>query len=183
MKRMRIWLCVALWWSAAAAAQTSADFPAQSNVDDLVLIKNGEGDRLYGLLRIKVYRAALYLPRRNASDTAILKMGSPRVIRMRYFHGAARDDARRAWRVYLEKNCTSPCVWPAPGTEGFLALVGMIEAGDQETYVFRHDGVEISRNGKSLGRIEAPDFSRLLLSTWIGATPTTAALKRDLLGR
>ena len=64
-----------------------------------------------------------------------------------------------------------------------IADFGMIEAGDQETYVFRHDGVEISRNGKSLGRIEAPDFSRLLLSTWIGATPTTAALKRDLLGR
>lgn len=152
-------------------------------IDDIVLIKNGEGDRLYGLLRLKVYRAALYLPHRSASDTSVLSMDAPRAIRMRYFHGASADDARRAWRLYLEKNCISPCRWPAPGVDAFLALVGTVDAGDEERYIFRRDNVEILRNGDRVGRIDARGFSRLLLSTWIGKTPTTAALKQDLLGQ
>jgi hypothetical protein len=175
-------LYLGLLVSLGANARETAEFPADMQIDGMTLVKNGEGERLYGLLGIKVYRAALYLPRRSRSDRIALDIDAPRIVRMRYIHGASADDAHRAWRAYLEKNCTPPCTWPAPGVNAFLALISAVDAGDQEQYVFRRENVEVSRNGRAIGRVEAPGFSRLLLSTWIGMAPTTSALKRALLG-
>ncbi|MGH8126855.1 MAG: chalcone isomerase family protein [Gammaproteobacteria bacterium] len=164
----------------ALAAQSA--FPAKAEANGTTLVLNGQGPRLYGFFRVTVYRAALYLPKRNTTAKQILNVDAPRMIRMHYLHDVSADDVRKAWRAYLHKNCTGHCHWPAPGVDAFLALVGAVHAGDNQTYVFVPGRVDFSVNGVKIGHVQAAGFPALLLSTWIGAVPTTQQLKQDLLG-
>ncbi len=176
--------CLALLLISVASTVGAVDrfFPSQWTIDGVALVKNGEGTRRYGVFDIEVYRAALYLPATSADANAVLSSRGLRVLRMQYIRAVSASDARKAWTIYLQKNCIRPCVWPAPGADMFLKLVGDVRAGDTETYVFRADRVDVLRNALARGQVSAEGFPRLLLSTWIGDVPTTEQLKHALLG-
>jgi Chalcone isomerase-like len=146
------------------------------------LILNGAGIREYGFLRIPVYAAALYLPTRQQSESAILKATTPRVVHMKMLRDATRDDSAKAWDVYLTANCKSPCTMNSEARQKFLKLIPDTRAGDTQTFVFREGGLEIFRNGKSLDVVADTAFTNVVLASWIGDVPTTENLKRRLLG-
>ncbi len=150
------------------------DFPAQVRAGDRLLVLNGVGVRTYSLLGIEVYRAALYVELPSADAAAIL--GSPGIkeIRVRYLRDGDRSLAIRGWERSFDDACG--CAMPA----AFRARIADIRAGDEERYVFLPDRAEIAMNGGPPTMI--PGISRLLLSTFIGDRPPTAALKRALLG-
>jgi Chalcone isomerase-like len=147
-----------------------------------VLVLNGAGIREYSFLRIPVYAAALYLPARQQNESAILKASTPRVVHMKMLRDATRDDSAKAWDVYLNANCKSPCVMNNESRQKFLKLIPDTRAGDTQTFVFREGELEISRNGKSLGTIADAAFTIVVLASWIGGVPTTENLKKRLLG-
>jgi Chalcone isomerase-like len=151
-------------------------------INEQTLVLNGAGVREYSLLRIPVYAAALYLPARQQNESAILKATTLRVVHMKMLRDASRDDSAKAWDVYLAANCKSPCVMNNESRQIFLKLIPDTQAGDTQTFVFRESGLEISRNGKSLGTITDVVFTIVVLASWIGEVPTTESLKKRLLG-
>jgi hypothetical protein len=157
-------------------------FPDSKQLVDTTLRLNGAGVREYSFLRIKVYAAALYLPVVTNDAQAILDLRGPRLLQMHFLRGASQEDTRKAWLVYLKKNCTANCVWPASAVAKFLAVIPETRRESTQTYVFEFDHVDIFDNQTLLIRLVDPVFPRLLLSTWIGAEPSTEALKRALLG-
>jgi hypothetical protein len=157
--------------------------PDQWTVDGATLVLNGAGPREYGFLKIKVYVAALYVVQRNSSSEGVLDAKTPKVLYTRFLRDVGLKDTLDAWDYYFAQNCTGSCTLPKEQIEAFKALVPVTVAGETQTYLFRADGVELLRNDKSLGVIQGAEFARLLLSTWIGAEPTTPALKKALLGK
>jgi len=169
--------------SLASAVQVGKEtLPDQWTLDSQTLTLNGAGAREYGFLKIHVYVAALYLAKAEHATDAILKSATPKVLHMRFLRDVSRADTVSAWEHYFAENCLAPCVLPREEIKAFNAIVPQSDTGDTQTYLFRPDSVELLRNGNSLGVVRGADFARLLLSTWIGAAPTTPALKQALLG-
>lgn len=158
------------------------ELPETWTLNEQTLILNGAGIREYSFLRIPVYAAALYLPTRQKNESAILKATTPRVVHMKMLRDATREDSAKAWDVYLNANCKSPCVMSNESRQKFLKLVPDTRAGDTQTFVFRGGELEISRNGQSLGTIVDGAFTIVVLASWIGEVPTTENLKKRLLG-
>ncbi|AFU99457.1 TonB family protein [Simiduia agarivorans] len=64
------------------------------------------------------------------------------------------------------------------------AVAVELEPGD--AIVYRFDGqktVTLSLNGIELASYDAPDFFRMLLSTWMGDVPISSRFKREILGQ
>jgi hypothetical protein len=158
------------------------ELPDTWKIGEQTLVLNGAGIREYSFLRIPVYAGALYLPAREQNESVILKASTPRVVHMKMLRDATREDSAKAWDVYLIANCKSPCAMNNEFRQKFLKLIPDTRAGDTQTFVFREGGLEISRNGKSLGTIADTAFTNVVLASWIGEVPTTESLKKRLLG-
>lgn len=159
-----------------------AKLPDSWTLEGQPLALNGAGLREYGTFRVNVYAAALYLAQPQKSLEAILKTDTPRVIHLKIFRGASREDSIKAWGHYFEANCKAPCVVDKTALDAFNALIPPSKAGDTQTYIFRSGQLELLNNNTKLGIVKNAEFANLVLSTWLGAVPTTEGLKRALLG-
>ncbi len=162
-------------------SETSRIVNTEKNVSiDLQL--NGVGTRSYGLLRTKIYVAALYLESPSSVDIDILRSEKSKQIKMQYLRSIDQDDMREAWVYYFEENCPErDCSAHQQSIDQFMNSVIDAKPDDEYDYRFFSDSVEILINDESLARINNAAFSRLLLSTWIGDKPPTKRLKRNLL--
>ena len=71
-------------------------------------------------------------------------------------------------------------------SEQFAALmkcIGKVKEGDTVALDFSVDGVAVSLNGESRGKVAGAAFARALLKVWLGDKPADAALKKALLGQ
>jgi Chalcone isomerase-like len=177
-----IFLCVSVMSTAHAARVAGHDLPDTWKLGEQTLVLNGAGVREYSFLKIHVYVAALYLAEREANQDAILQSIKPRVLHMKMLRDVSREDSGKAWRHYLNENCKAPCVLDPSALKTFEALVPETKTNDTQTYVFANTKLEIFRNGMKLGEVPNASFANTVLSTWIGAVPTTESLKRALLG-
>lgn len=180
-------LLAALALPAQAVQVGEATLPDQWPLTSLdgspqTLLLNGAGLREYGPLGIDVYAAALYLTVRESDPQKLLASSTPKVLHMHFFRDGSVEDTRKAWGVYFTKNCTAPCLLPQATIAQFNALLPPTVKGETQTLSFDTQGLALARNGKTLGRIDDADFARLVLATYIGAQPTTQALKKALLG-
>lgn len=182
MKAMAIALAALTASPVASAIEVGGvTLPDSWSAGSQALVLNGAGVREYGWLKIDVYAAALYLPQRSGDAEDVLASPGPKVLSLQLLHGASAKDTVEAWAPYFAGNCAAPCTLPRAQLDAFNALVPSTQKGDVVTYLFERDTVTLSLNGKVLGRVEGGGFARLLLSSWIGAMPTTPELKAALL--
>jgi hypothetical protein len=64
----------------------------------------------------------------------------------------------------------------------FRAWLRPVEPGDVEHQAFGRDGVRLQGPGRTDRAVPDPDFTRLLLSVWIGDAAPNPAMRRGLLG-
>ncbi|MEQ1515502.1 MAG: chalcone isomerase family protein [Usitatibacteraceae bacterium] len=176
-------ICVAADTAASTKVKVGpAEVPNSWLLGTTTLMLNGAGIREYGVFRIAVYAAALYLPARETRAGIILQSISPRVVHMRMLRDVSQEDSARGWDHYLSANCVMPCQLAPNLRRQFLAIVPATATGDTQTFVFRDGSVEIFRNGARMGAVDDRTMATTVLAGWIGAVPTTEALKRALLG-
>ena len=167
---------------AAAAELDGVAMPDALQAAGTPLHLNGLGMRTFSLFRIHIYVAGLYLQRPSSDAEAILRSDTVKLLDIRFVHDVTADRARDAWISGFRDNCRSPCHLAGQDVDHFLAAVPDFRRGDQSTLLFSGHAVEISVNGRVLGTISDPQFSRAILATFIGAYPPTEPLKRGLLG-
>ncbi len=159
------------------------DFPDRVTVKGKTLTLNGAGLRTATFLAVKVYAAALYLVAPATQSAAVLDGPFPRELRMKFLREISASDMTKAWNHSFKENCEKEdCEKLKPPMEKLIGWMADVKEGDEMVYRFFPEGVEYVVNGSSKGTIEAPGFSRLLLSTWIGKEPPTEHLKEKLLG-
>ena len=167
---------------AAAAELDGVVMPDKQDIAGHHLVLNGLGLRTYSILRVHIYVAGLYLERRSTDPNAILGSSQPKMLRFVFLRDVGAEDARKSWREGLERNCSKPCRLPADSINRFLAAIPSVQSGDTNILLFTARGVEFFINGQSAGRIENPDFKQVILSTFIGQSPTSEEMKAGLLG-
>jgi hypothetical protein len=105
-----------------------------------------------------------------------------KLLRFVFLRDVDAEDARKSWREAFDINCPVPCSLPPDSIDRFLAGVISVKAGDTCKFLFNVRALDISINGRLIGRIADPNFMRIILATFIGPRPTSAELKSGLLG-
>lgn len=160
------------------------EFPSTWQVGQETLVLNGAGRRVFSFLKVQIYSAALYLPSRESDSAAILASDSTKVMAVRMLRGGGVKPIRDGWEESFKANCIAPCLYPAAEVQRFLDAVPAAVEGADKIFVFHRGGrVEISHRGRPWMEFRNPEFSRLLLATWLGPSPPTPELKVALLGK
>ncbi len=173
-------LCAIFSVSLTAAEIQGAKFPDSVSEQGKNLVLNGLGVRTYW--SFNVYAAALYQESKNQNPSAILDSKAVRVLRMFYFRDVGQGDALKVWKKSFQAYCPDPCEKFKQSMDQFYAQISSIEKGQEATYVFSEDTVEI-RSKTGTTKIMQPEFPKIVLSTWIGQSPPTEKLKQGLLGK
>ena len=179
-------LALFLLLTAVPAANTAeidgVAFPASRQVAGRTLILNGTALRTYSPLRVHIYVAALYLEQRSANAEQVLNSDQIKLVQFVFSRDIDAVDAQKSWQNGLDRNCQAPCRLEPRDVAQFLAAVPAVHRGESGSLLFTRAGLEISTDGRFVGRITDPVFSRVVLSTFIGPRSLVPAVRAGLLG-
>lgn len=167
---------------AAEVAGIKVDEQIRVGANELVL--NGAGLRTK--VFVKVYIGALYVSQKANAPAALLDATTPRRMSMRMLRDIDADTLYGALRDGLKDNNSEAelAALKAP-TEQFAEImkkVGTARNGDTVALDFTADGVAVSFNGESRGKVAGGAFAKALLKAWLGENPVDGSLKKALLG-
>jgi long-chain acyl-CoA synthetase len=167
---------------AAEVAGVKVDDKIRVGSSELVL--NGAG--LRSKLFIKVYVGALYVGQKATTPAAIYDSPQPRRITMRMMRDLDADSLHAALDEGLKNNLTpaelAEMKPQADQLAGIMKAIGKAREGDTIAIDFSVDGVAVSLNGETRGKVPGPGFAKALLKVWLGDKPADASLKKALLG-
>lgn len=167
-----------------AAEVAGIRIPDSLRVGSNELVLNGAG--LRSKLFIKVYVGALYVDHRQSTVAALLDISGPRRMVMRMLRDVDADSLQSALDEGLADNhSAAEMAAMKPRTEALSAImrgIGKAREGDTIAIDFQPDGLGVSLNGESRGRVIGSDLPRALLKVWLGEKPVDASLKKALLG-
>lgn len=174
----------------AVAGQAAALVVEDVRLDDRISLKgrplvlNGAGVR--AKLLVKVYVAALYLPK-PAKDARAVFASAPRRIQMNMLLTVSSDEIIDALLDTMADNSTPRELAALKAqTDKLVALIRPfkeVKKGDAVTLDFVDGGTNLAWNGKFRGRIPGEAFNRALTRIWLGDKPVQPDLKEKLLGR
>lgn len=179
-------IAVVLLLALPVEARTVADVAVAEtlNLDGQALQLNGAGVRKK--LFIKVYVAALYLPRKTQDPgQAVMQSGTKRMLMHFVYSKVSREKLVAAWNEGFEGN-TDAATLATLGAriDRFNNLFPALKAGDTVWLdLLPGKGVRISINGEMKDTIAGDDFAQALLRIWLGESPVTESLKAALLGQ
>ncbi len=167
---------------AAEVAGVKLDDKIRVGGSELVL--NGAGVR--SKLFIKVYVGALYVGQKSTAPAAIYDSMSPRRMALRMLRDVDAESLHSALDDGLKANHTPEELAGLKAASDQLAAImkgiGKAREGDTIAIDFLAEGVAVSLNGESRGKVAAPALAKALLKVWLGDKPADAALKKSLLG-
>jgi chalcone isomerase-like protein len=178
-------LAIAVAVEAPAHAATCRDiqFPDSIRAANADLVLNGLGIRKATLLRIKVYVAALYIPRKTGDAAAILGANAPWQLVLRFVRDVDAGDIRDAFQEGFQKAAPETLASLQKRIAGLNAQVIDFKSGQSLTFTRNPaTGVAVDVNGKGGSTLEGADFANAFLSIWLGAKPPNEDLKMGLLG-
>lgn len=181
----RIPLFLALFLASGTAAADEAtcrdiSFPRHVTVSGTDLTLNGLGVRKATFLEINVYVAAYYVTQPGHDSQPLIEADTPQQLTLQFVRNVGVDDLRKAFVEGFERG-------QVPGLEERVARLNAwmtdMKTGQRLTFVrLPHAGVQITVNGVQKGAIEGADFSRALISIWLGSAPPNPELKAGMLG-
>jgi hypothetical protein len=166
----------------SAAALDGVTMPDSEDIRGVHLVLNGMGLRTYSFLRIHIYVAGLYLARPSSDATTVLQSHEPKELRFAFLRTVDAARARESWRDSFDRSCRAGCPVSQEQIQLFLTRIPGVHEGDTSRLIFADGTLEIFINNRFLGRIADPDFSALVLATFLGPRPVSEGLKQGLLG-
>lgn len=158
--------------------------PETYQVDGHSLVLNGYGLRTLTFLHIKIYVAALYLPRKTDDPNAILASPGPKVVVVHYLHHGSQEQVQARYREGEQENCgDGGCDISLQGDfERLLNAVPPVEPGDTTDFVVTEKSLRISFNRRPLEPFGRGTLGNLILAGFIGNRSPTPELRAGLLG-
>jgi hypothetical protein len=157
-------------------------FPDQAHSDGTALILNGLGLRKATVFKVKVYVAALYLPKTPADANAILGATAPYELTLHFVRDVGAKDINKGWAEGFERNASGQLPVLHERVTTLTNWMTDIKSGQRLEFSFGPgSGVQVKVNGVIKGTISGDDFGRAFLSIWLG-TPPNPEIKLGMLG-
>jgi hypothetical protein len=147
------------------------------------LLLNGQGERTkFGF---RVYIAGLYLESKSSDAAQILASTQFKQVDLKFNRDVSAEKIRSSWQETFEKYCKEgPCADKhKTRLAQFLALHSDVTEGQLISYRFYPGKVEILSQHQLLGSLQDDEFSKIVLSAWLGNQVSSASLQSGLLGK
>lgn len=159
------------------------DFPEHVQVNGTDLTLNGLGMRKATFLKVNVYVGALYVTRASHDPQPLIDPGAPAELTLHFVRNVGADDLKKAWKEGFERVAKDQMASLGARVTLLNSWMSDIKTGQRITFVrIPGTGIQVSFNGAVKGTITGDDFSRALLSIWLGKEPPNSELKEGLLG-
>jgi hypothetical protein len=166
-----------------AATKLEYDLPKEMQLNGKKLVLNGVGLRRATILKVKVYAAGLYLEKKSQSPEEIMNSPELKRVDMKFLHDVSAEDIREKWVESFNKNCKEKCESVQENLKKLNEMMPSVKSGDSMAYTLYPDRVDFLVNGQKRGEIKSKQFSRFLLTTWLGDAPPSDELKEGMLGK
>ncbi len=178
---------LALSPAARAASLAGVDIPETFSIDGKSLVLNGYGLRTLTFLKVKIYVAALYLPKKSNDAQAILASPGPKVLRLHHIHSGTKDQVQDRYKEGLKVNCGDE---QGPGCPADLRAdyqklfdsAKPVAEGDITTYIVTDKQFRVVFNGVPVISFNNVALGNMILAGFIGAHPPSPDLRAALLG-
>ena len=172
-----------LSFAAHALEVAGVSIPEQLKLEDQPLTLNGAGVRK--MLFMKLYVGSLYTEAKTTRASEILNSKTPVAIRLDIVSGMITSDKMASTVNDGFKKATAGNMGPLQ--ERLNSFINVfkekIVEGDQFTLVaVPGKGLDAYKNGTFLTNIKGDDFSKTLLTIWLGEKPADKKLKKAILG-
>ena len=188
MKKILLFACcLLLSWHAKALEVVGIRLPDTAQVGNATLQLNGAGLHSKFIFKTHVYIAALYVPQKQTSASAIIIDDHERRMELYILHESSSKKLLESFDEVIEANHT-PVELRLMGRQlkqmaQIFDVVREVKTGDVLTLDYLPlYGTQISVNDKAWGAIAGVEFNRALLRIWLGDKPIQGSLKKDLLG-
>lgn len=185
---LRVLVLLALLSTTASAAEIAGvTVPEHARVGTSDLVLNGSG--LKKKVIFKVYVAGLYLAEKRQSPADVLALGGAKRLSITLLRSVTAREFVDALHAGIDANSPPEERRVFEDRLGRLAAIlltlGQGNKGDLVTFDWLPGtGIRVEMNGRVRGpTIAGDDLYRALLKVWLGERPTSAGLKRALLGR
>jgi hypothetical protein len=176
-------LVLALTAVAAGKECKGVDFPDHMQVAGTDLTLNGLGMRKATFLKINVYVGALYVATPSHDPNALIGSDAPQELILQFVRGVGVGDLRKAWVEGFEHATQDSPALFQKRIATLNSWMSDMKTGDRLIFIRKpREGIQVSVNTVVKGTIEGDDFSRALLTIWLGPTPPNPELKSGLLG-
>lgn len=165
----------------ALSAAEETQLPAELQIGGSTLQLNGTGLRTATIFKVRVYEGALYLEERSKDAEAILASPKSKALVMHFLRDVSAEKLRDGFKEGLKKNSNDADHLSNELAE-FNALLSDAEEGQRIQINLTNAGVGVSVDGQDIGAVAGADFSRALLSVWLGPEPPNESLKEGMLG-
>lgn len=155
--------------------------PEKITVEKKNLQLNGTAFRVVSMFNVKVWLSALYLEALETKADAILATKTIKVIDLYPMYEVSAADSVKGWKLAFDDNCENHCESLKSEMKRFMDAVPQFKKDDRYRYLFTATEVKSLINDKEIFHSTSPEFTTLLLSTWIGKKPPTAEVKQGLL--
>jgi hypothetical protein len=181
------WLVSLLLATTLCAAQdrTCRDisFPGHVQVNGKDLRLNGLGVRKATFFKVNVYVAALYVVQPLHDPKPLIESDTTQQLVLHFVRKVGVEDLRKAFIEGFDRSSAGQSASLAQRIAKLNTWMVDMQSGHQLTFVrLPHAGVQVLVNAVPKGTLEGDDFSRALMSIWLGATPPNPELKSGLLG-
>ena len=151
--------------------------------EKIALRCNGTALCEWGVLRIDLYKAALYLEEPSKTAKEVIESDQVKQIRLHFVRRLMRKQMQRAYRASFEANAGEDIGRYRQRIDRFIRLVPEVKRGDCLIFTcFPGQGLEIRLGDRLLGQIPGNDFGRLFVRLYVGSLPPTKEVRRGLLG-
>jgi hypothetical protein len=165
-----------------AATLAGVTLPDRVAVGNKTLTLNGVGLRTATMFKVKVYLAGLYLESRSSDADKIMQSTQRKRLVLHFLHEAKRSQVAEAWREGLQENVRD--LRPLEGRlDRLAAAMPDLKKGDQVTFDFTRDAVDVTLNAGAPKTVLGRDFSSAMLAMWLGPAARGDALEARLLGK
>ncbi|MFL6600933.1 MAG: chalcone isomerase family protein [Steroidobacteraceae bacterium] len=180
------WLICLLATSVCAAQDKTCrdiSFPGHVQVSGTDLSLNGLGVRKATFLKVSVYVAALYVVQPEKDPRRLIEADTPQQLVLHFVRNVGVEDVRKGFAEGFDRSSAGQSAGLSARIARLNTWMSDMKSGQQLTFIrLPHAGLQVSVNGVPKGTIEGEDFSRALMSIWLGATPPNPELKSGLLG-
>jgi len=168
---------------AGARECKGVDFPEHVQVNGTALTLNGLGMRKATFLKVNVYVAALYVTSPSRDAAALANLNAPQELILHFVRNVGVSDMRNAWNEGFERVAKEQMPALSARIATLNSWMSDMKTGQRLGFVrLPGTGTQVSVNGVVKGTITGDDFSRALISIWLGPEPPNAELKSGLLG-
>lgn len=147
------------------------------------LILNEEGLCEWGLFKVDLYRATLYLEEKCKDPDKIINSNKAKSIHLCFVRSLTKGQLQKAYSAAFEANARESLPQYVKRLNQLNDMMEDVDKGDSLiiSYV-PGKGTEVQIKGRKKGKIKGADFGVMFFKLYLGEFPPSKELKNGLLG-